>query len=428
MIAAAPAAADGLVADEETVGDGYKRKRNTEDGASQGVSFKASISAAGEVAGDDAAADIDRGMELREYRPGKPNAAVSTTDCLIARENAVPERGGAEHRDGNPARESFSPAREPSSHVIADHTVGDREAATKASDAPALTAVIDADRLVPRDDAISDADGRTKAVNPSSCREGAFCPVSHDETVRDGQIAGVAVNCATNIGKRAVNGLVSGDDGISDSDAIATVKNAATLTLEPAGAVDGVVEDLAVGHGQVGPRAGIRGRPTGGGEARQRDVVIVRQDHPRESEVTVKQVLDSAPDMSVNPEIDTVMRVLSSPPPSTRKIRDESLPLTVSWSAPGPLIVISVVITNCPLVRMIVPVTPEAKLIASGPEFASAARTAPRSEPAPLSARLRTVKVLGKVRPSKTSRRGTNPRGGDRRFALVARPNKVENI
>src|SRR5262245_61964319 len=69
--------------------------------------------------------------------------------------------------------------------------------------------------------------------------------------------------------------------------------------------------------------------------------------------------------------------------------------------------------SSWPLVRVMVPVV--AKSIASAPGLALAASTAARSEPAPLSARLRTVKVLGTVRSSRgsTLRRVGRFRAGD---------------
>src|SRR5262245_14769786 len=76
-------------------------------------------------------------------------------------------------------------------------------------------------------------------------------------------------------------------------------------------------------------------------------------------------------------------------------------PLTVRALAPGPLIVRLSVMSNWPLVRAMVPVV--AKSIASAPGLALAAATAARSEPAPLSRRLVTVKVLGRQRSPRAS-------------------------
>jgi hypothetical protein len=79
-------------------------------------------------------------------------------------------------------------------------------------------------------------------------------------------------------------------------------------------------------------------------------------------------------------------------------------PLTVRASTPGPLIVRPSVMSNAPLVRVMVPVV--AKSIASGPGLALAAATAVRSEAGPLSRRLVTVKVLSSERTSRASRFG----------------------
>src|SRR5262249_52397438 len=70
------------------------------------------------------------------------------------------------------------------------------------------------------------------------------------------------------------------------------------------------------------------------------------------------------------------------------------------------------------LVRLMVPVTPRA--IVSSPGVTLAPRIACRSEPAPLSSRLVTLNVLGTVRSSSTSRRGTKDRRGLRRAARPA--------
>src|SRR5262249_57085929 len=79
--------------------------------------------------------------------------------------------------------------------------------------------------------------------------------------------------------------------------------------------------------------------------------------------------------------------------PAIPKPRLTPSPLTVRALAPGPLIVRLSVMSNWPLVRPTVPVT--AKSIVSAPGLALAATTAARSEPAPLSRRLSTAKVLG---------------------------------
>src|SRR5262245_65970845 len=115
-------------------------------------------------------------------------------------------------------------------------------------------------------------------------------------------------------------------------------------------------------------------------------------------------------------------------PPLMLKIRLCWLPLTASRSAPGPSMVRASVMLNWPLVRGIVPFSPSAKAVVSAPGWALASRTAWRNEPSPLSARFRTVKVLGKARPSSSSRRGTNLRRDDRRFPLVDVANQVDNM
>ncbi len=62
-------------------------------------------------------------------------------------------------------------------------------------------------------------------------------------------------------------------------------------------------------------------------------------------------------------------------------------------------------IVNSPLVNLMMPCSPGANAMVSSPE-----RTAARSEPAPLSCRFRTVKVLGKLRSSRNSRLGRTER------------------
>src|SRR5262245_79742 len=80
-----------------------------------------------------------------------------------------------------------------------------------------------------------------------------------------------------------------------------------------------------------------------------------------------------------------------------------------------------------PVVRGIVPSNSSAKSISSGPRLTLAASTASRSEPTPLSARFRTVKVVGKARPSSNSTRGTK-RCREDRGLLVERRNQVDNM
>src|SRR5262245_125451 len=71
--------------------------------------------------------------------------------------------------------------------------------------------------------------------------------------------------------------------------------------------------------------------------------------------------------------------------------------------------------SSSPLVRAMVPVV--AKSIVSAPGLALEAETASRSEPAPVSRRLVTVKVLGRQRSSRASTpsRGVRGRWGERR-------------
>src|SRR5262245_7339931 len=99
-------------------------------------------------------------------------------------------------------------------------------------------------------------------------------------------------------------------------------------------------------------------------------------------------------------------RVMVSPSISTAaplamlKTRLVSLPLTARRLAPGPTRDTSSVMLNSPLVRVIVPRTPDANVMTSAPGLVLAAVIAARSESEPLSARLPTLKVLGTVRSS----------------------------
>src|SRR5947209_7276500 len=90
----------------------------------------------------------------------------------------------------------------------------------------------------------------------------------------------------------------------------------------------------------------------------------------------------------------------TSRPDVMSKTRLLSLPLTDRCFAPGPLIVTLSVMSNSPLVSAMVPCSPLANAMVSGPRWALAAATAARRESGPLSLRFRTVKVLGKVRSS----------------------------
>src|SRR5262249_33273842 len=94
-------------------------------------------------------------------------------------------------------------------------------------------------------------------------------------------------------------------------------------------------------------------------------------------------------------------------PPETPRTRSAWLPLTVSRADPGPVTVRSSVIVICPVVSLMVPLTPELNAITSAPGFALASRMAWRNDPAPASRRLETVYVLGNARSSNSSSRGT---------------------
>src|SRR5262245_41592287 len=106
---------------------------------------------------------------------------------------------------------------------------------------------------------------------------------------------------------------------------------------------------------------------------------------------------------------------LCVPPEVRLKTCEAWLPLTVSRSAPGPLIVRSWLTKSWPLVRLMVPFSPDWKLIRSGTAVLLASRTAWRSEPGPASFRLMTVKVAGARRSSRAAR---EKRGRDRAGAL----------
>src|SRR5215468_6439065 len=103
------------------------------------------------------------------------------------------------------------------------------------------------------------------------------------------------------------------------------------------------------------------------------------------------------PPAIVRPEMDTVA------PASTWKTRERLPPLTVSLSAPGPLIFRPSVMSSSPPVRAMVPVSPSPKTMVSGPAWALAWATAARSEPAPASARVVTWNVDGTMRASSDS-------------------------
>ena len=107
----------------------------------------------------------------------------------------------------------------------------------------------------------------------------------------------------------------------------------------------------------------------------------------------------ASPSVMVSPEMATLAL------PLTSKTRLASLPLTESVFAPGPSIVTLWLIGNSPLVSLMVPCSPGANTMVASPE-----RMPARSEPAPLSARLVTGKVLSRLLLSSPSRRGRTAR------------------
>src|SRR5207302_8288240 len=102
------------------------------------------------------------------------------------------------------------------------------------------------------------------------------------------------------------------------------------------------------------------------------------------------------------PEIVTVTPFMTR---NTRLVVLGKLPLMARLVGPGPLMLRSLVMTNWPLVRVIVPVTPVASMVSPFAAPASAAR----NDPAPLSAVLLTVIVaaLRMMEPAHSSA-GTN--------------------
>ena len=88
---------------------------------------------------------------------------------------------------------------------------------------------------------------------------------------------------------------------------------------------------------------------------------------------------------TVRPEMPTVFAA------ATENARLELLPLTVTMFAPGPLMAKSSVMFRTPEVSPMVPCTPGAKRMTSGPGWPFASVIACRSDPGPLSARVRTV-------------------------------------
>ena len=128
-------------------------------------------------------------------------------------------------------------------------------------------------------------------------------------------------------------------------------------------------------------------------------------------------VLVAAPSAMVRPAMVTVAWLPMS------KTRLALLPLTVSWPAPGPVMVRSWLMTSWPLLSVMVwPERPAAKSMVSP---AAAAAISPRSEPSlatPVSRLLVTVRVLGSQRPSRGSRRGRKNRG---RLSVLRRPRPV---
>src|SRR5262249_35214596 len=112
---------------------------------------------------------------------------------------------------------------------------------------------------------------------------------------------------------------------------------------------------------------------------------------------------ETLPLAMVRPEIDTLV------PRRVWKTRWALLPLTVMVAAPGPWTVRLWSMASSPLVRVIVPPRPLAKLTVSP---AAEAAIWPRSEPAPLSSRFVTVSVAGTARSSRARKAG--PGGGPR--------------
>ena len=120
------------------------------------------------------------------------------------------------------------------------------------------------------------------------------------------------------------------------------------------------------------------------------------------------------PSVMVSPEMVTLAL------PLMLKTWLELLPLTDNLSAPGPLIVTLFVIGRS-LFSVMVPCSPLAKSMVS-PLLASA--MADRNEPAPLSDRLYTVKVLSKLLSSSPSRRGRT----DRRERVGRDPERRDRV
>jgi hypothetical protein len=111
--------------------------------------------------------------------------------------------------------------------------------------------------------------------------------------------------------------------------------------------------------------------------------------------------LPALPPAIVRPEIFTVS------PASTLKIREVLLPLTVSLSAPGPLMARSSVMSSSPPIRAIVPVSPGWKVMVSAPAWLLAWVMTSRSEPATPSASVVTWKTVGTTRSDRHSKAGT---------------------
>src|SRR5260370_6144206 len=102
----------------------------------------------------------------------------------------------------------------------------------------------------------------------------------------------------------------------------------------------------------------------------------------------------------------------------TSNTREAWLPLTVSWLAPGPVMVTLWLMSSSPLVNVMVwPSRLGAKTMVS---LLWAAAMSARSEPAPLSRLFRTVSVLGSQRSSRLSRQGLKPRCAGRALLLDA--------
>src|SRR5262249_34955377 len=187
-----------------------------------------------------------------------------------------------------------------------------------------------------------------------------------------GRVAGASISA---------QGLVVGESTAGDGQRTEIRERAADGAADPAQrAGAGIADDLIVVQDVVGERqdAEIQDRT-----ARSGELPLAR------------------PSVIVIPAMVTVT------PPLISKMRLASLPLTVSWFAPGPSMSRFLVMASSPLVSVMVwPRRLGAKLMVS-PLWAAA--ISPRSEPSPatpVSRLLVTVSVLGTQRSSRASRCG----------------------